>query len=69
METKLYPWQANAMKSLENWPDDDKMICVFPGRSYGKTRASQAIHRIDGNPYNNDPANLRIVDLRRMSDD
>jgi hypothetical protein len=31
-------------------------------RAYGK-----AIHHIDGNPYNNDPANLRIVDIKKGS--
>lgn len=29
-----------------------------------KKTQSQYLHHIDGNPYNNDPANLRIVDMK-----
>lgn len=34
-------------------------------RRVGSLRPGTAVHHIDGNPYNNDPSNLRIVDIRK----
>lgn len=33
-------------------------------RGRPNTKPGQAVHHIDGNPYNNDPANIRIVSIR-----
>ena len=57
-------------------PDDDgPMQTVEPKRPYFKyqqdgsikgfwVRPTDAIHHIDGNPYNNEFSNLRVVSLR-----
>lgn len=46
-----YPWTAEEEKNYTRFLAERRAMC------------SKAIHHIDGNPYNNDPANLRFVDI------
>lgn len=40
---------------------------VKPRRWNGKAWVYDAVHHIDGDPRNNDPANLRIVEIEEHS--
>lgn len=36
---------------------------ILRGQGRPRTLKGQAVHHLDGNPYNNDLANLKIVDI------